>query len=36
VGDLIFLEVQVIKGGMGGQAAEYMAFYGPLVIEGLR
>jgi hypothetical protein len=27
VGGLIFLEVHVIKGDMGGEAAEYMAFY---------
>jgi hypothetical protein len=27
MGGIIFLEVQVIKGGMGGEAAEYMAFY---------
>jgi hypothetical protein len=28
MGGVIFLEVQVIKGGMGGKAAEYMAIYG--------
>jgi hypothetical protein len=28
VGDLIFLEVQVIKGGMGGDPPEYMAIKG--------
>jgi hypothetical protein len=27
VGGLIFLEVQVIKGGMSREAAEYMAIY---------
>jgi hypothetical protein len=27
MGGVIFLEVQVIKGGIGGEAAGYMAFY---------
>jgi hypothetical protein len=27
VGGIIFLEVEVIKGGLGGEADEYMAIY---------